>query len=97
MNEIILALSFLATLSIAIIGASVYAHDLRVLRPRQRVIVNTLAGHGASGVLHKRTRRTLILRDAYVTSDSDTRPPVPMDGELVIDRDQILWIQAVAS
>ena len=40
--------------------------------------------------------RLLVLRDAHVQADSETRPPSPVDGELVIDRAQILFIQVVA-
>jgi hypothetical protein len=94
MNELFLALSLLVAAGIG--GLSVYAHGLRVLRPCKRVLVSTNAGYGASGVLHKRSHRTIVLRDARVTSEMEDRPPVPIDGELVIDRDQILWIQVVA-
>jgi hypothetical protein len=93
MNEIILA----ATAALAILagGLSVYAHGFRTLKMRKRVIVSTTSDYGVSGVLHKRTSRVIVLRNAHVQSEAD-RPPVPMDGELVIDRDQILFVQVVS-
>lgn len=67
-----------------------------VLRLRKRVIVSTHAGYGVEGVLYARSGRTLILRDARVTTNGEDRPPVPVDGELLLDRDQVVWIQVVS-
>ena len=94
MSEIILATT--AALAIFVGAFSVYAYGFRTLKVRKRVIVSTTSDYAVSGVLYKRTSRTIVLRDAHVQTDSDTRPPVPMDGELVIDRDQILFIQVVS-
>lgn len=94
MNFIIPAVLVLTALLCG--GVLVRAYGLRVLKPRKRVLVSTVAGYGASGVLHRRTTRTIVLRDVRVTTDMEERPPVPVDGELVIDRDQVLWIQVVS-
>lgn len=97
LSVIIVALT-LVVCAAAIIVTVVY--DRHLLKPRKRVNVSTVAGYGASGILHRRGRRTIVLRDVKVQVDGDgleQRPPVPVDGELVIDRDQIVWIQVVGS
>ena len=94
MNQIIFAST--AALAVFVGGFSVHAYGFRTMKVRKRVIVSLTEGYGVSGVLYKRTTRTLVLRDAHVQADSETRPPSPVDGELVIDRAQILFIQVVS-
>lgn len=70
-------------------------HRRSAFRLRKRVIVSTHAGYGVEGVLYERNGRILVLRDARVTSNGEDRPPVPVDGELLLDRDQVVWVQVV--
>ena len=86
-----------AVIVVAIVGTTFAGlrHHQGVLRLRKRVIVSTHAGYGVEGVLYSRSGRTIVLRDSRVTTNGEDRPPVPVDGELLLDRDQIVWIQVV--
>lgn len=86
----LLLVAFVAT----VVGAVVL---LRLpLRPRRTVIVQTTGDYAVRGVLHARGLRTVTIRDAAVQVAGSGPAPHPVDGELVIDRDQILWVQALS-
>lgn len=58
---------------------------------RRRVIVNKLDDEANEGVLWARRGRLLVVRDAVIF-----RPhldPVPLDGDVLIDRDMIEFVQ----
>ena len=58
---------------------------------QRNVLVNLISGNAVSGVCTYDGRQVLILRGATVhTSDSD---PTPADGEIVIDRINVDFIQ----
>lgn len=58
---------------------------------QRNVLVNLISGNAVSGVCTFDGRRALILRGATVhTTDSD---PTPADGEIVIDRINVDFIQ----
>lgn len=59
---------------------------------RRRVVVN-LGDEAISGVLWARRGRLLVLRDAQIMQPG--HEPVSMDGEVVIDRAQVRFVQAV--
>ncbi len=54
-----------------------------------RYIVTIDHGETFSGLLAKVDARTLVLRDVKVTSSDDA----PVDGELVLRRDSIVYMQ----
>lgn len=62
----------------------------RPLLTKRRVIVVLKSGESIRGVLIARRPDTLILDDAEVLSDG---VPVPVDGAVRIDRDNVTWVQ----
>lgn len=57
----------------------------------RKVLVNLLSGNALAGVVTFEGRHALVLRGATVhTTDSD---PAPADGEVLIDRASIDFIQ----
>jgi small nuclear ribonucleoprotein (snRNP)-like protein len=61
-------------------------------RMREKVIVTMKSGEAFMGVLTDADGRSFVLRDAKALTDSSARP-VPVDGELVLDRAQIDYMQ----
>lgn len=61
-------------------------------RVRKDVIVTMRSGEAFRGVLHDADGRSFVLRDAKALTDASARP-VPVDGELVLDRAQIDYMQ----
>jgi hypothetical protein len=66
------------------------------LAVRSRVVVNLYSGQAVSGVLWCRRGRYLVLRQAELMEPGNTRP-APMDGEAIVDRDQVLLVQRLES
>lgn len=58
---------------------------------RERVVVNLVDGSGFTGVVWAHHGRLVVLRDA-TTVDRDGRQ-TPVDGEAIIERHRILWVQ----
>jgi hypothetical protein len=71
------------------------AEDLRDRRlaVRRRVVVNLVDDQAVAGVLWRRHRRLVVLRSAELVQPG--REPVRMDGDVVIERDRINWVQIV--
>lgn len=63
----------------------------RVLLLR-RVIVNLLDGSSIQGVLYRDPGNLIVLKDAIYHEPG--REPIPLDGDTVIERDKVLFIQA---
>ncbi|MEV4902363.1 hypothetical protein AB0K08_13600 [Citricoccus sp. NPDC055426] len=57
----------------------------------RRVIVNLKAGTAVDGVLVARQGPLLMIREAVLHGDSDQ--PVPLDGEVVIERSEVEYLQ----
>lgn len=57
---------------------------------RKRVIVNTEA-HAFSGILYKKAGPLLVLRDVQLLEPG--APPVPVSGEVLIERTKVEFIQ----
>lgn len=66
------------------------AIDWRSLRAR-KVMITLTDGPGVSGVAYAHRGRALILKDAVVHGESTQR----LDGDLVIFRERILFVQVV--
>lgn len=64
----------------------------RRLAVRRRVMVTTIPGAAFHGILWARRGPWLILRDVTVHADGEA---VPADGEVIIDRRIVLFVQAV--
>lgn len=57
----------------------------------RKVVINLLSGNAVSGVVSHDTREALVLRGAIV-HEPDT-DPVPADGEVLIDRSNVDFLQ----
>lgn len=87
------AVLLLAVLALAAAAWLAYERvaDAR-LALRSRVLVNLLSGQAITGVLWRRRGRYLVLRSAELMEPGNTRP-TPIDGEAIVDRDQVLFVQ----
>lgn len=63
----------------------------QVLLARRRVVVNLTTGKAVEGVLVRTEGPLLFVRDARLHEGQAT---VPMDGEVVVERDKVDFIQA---
>ena len=91
MVSVLFALVVVLVLVVAILTYELHGMP----RLRRRCIVN-LRGDDADsieGVLWTRRGRWLVLKDARLMHRDD--PPVPADGEILIDRDQINFLQVL--
>lgn len=91
-----LAVAVLTLGGLAIIGAVVWhAIDVlgtRRLALRKKVLVNLHSGVAFKGVLWASKGRLLILRGVELLElNAD---PVSLDGDVLVDRDQVAWVQA---
>jgi small nuclear ribonucleoprotein (snRNP)-like protein len=59
---------------------------------RRRVIVNLTDGSSFEGVLYRQDGPLLVLKNA--TYLEPRQQPVPLDGDTIIERDRVLFIQA---
>lgn len=59
----------------------------------RRVIVNLTTGKAIDGVLVRQSGPLLILKGASLLEPG--ADPVPMDGEVVVERDRVDFIQAL--
>lgn len=62
---------------------------------RRTVIVNTTTGKAFRGVLWERGGRHLVLRNAELLRPGGEVAPI--DGELVIDRENVEFIQVIGA
>ena len=71
----------------------------RLLRARHRetVVVTTHSGAAYSGVLFDTDSRTLVLRNAQVHGPPDADGPVSVDGELLLARGDVEFLQRPGS
>lgn len=59
---------------------------------RRRVIVNLLDGSSIIGVFYRQTGPLLVIKNATFVAPGTE--PVALDGDTVIERDKVLFIQA---
>jgi hypothetical protein len=85
--------------ALLVLAAAVVWHVLEDYRGRsiavhRRVVVQLTDGdHAVTGILWRRTRRLVVVRNAELVEPG--REPAPMDGEVVLERDRIAWVQIV--
>lgn len=65
----------------------------RKLVVSRRVVVNLAGGRAITGVLVRQSGPLLFLRDATLLEENVN--PTPIDGEAVIERDRVDFIQAL--
>lgn len=66
-----------------------------VVAARRRVVVNLVDDHAVSGILWRRHKTLVVVRGAELIEPG--REPVPVDGEVVIERARIAFTQIVGS
>lgn len=59
----------------------------------RRVVVNLKSGESISGTLFARRGPILILKGAAMLAASS--PPVPIDGDVVVERANLAWLQVL--
>lgn len=64
---------------------------IRITRDQPRVAVRLLDGSTLTGKLRRRGWRALHLVEARLHGDHGE--PVPLDGEVVLERRSVLWVQ----
>lgn len=84
-------------LGVLVIAAGVVVHIVDVvwarrLMVRRRVLVNLRSGSAITGLLWVRRGRTLVLKSAELLEQGAA--PVVMDGDVIVDRDQVEYVQA---
>lgn len=84
----IAALAILATIGWHL-AERVWARRLML---RRRVLVSLTSGRALTGVLWVRKGRLLVLKDASLHEQGTE--PAAMDGDVVIDRDRVEYVQA---
>jgi hypothetical protein len=89
MTTALIALCALLTIVVAILTYELHGMP----RLRRRCIVNLREGDSIEGVLWTRRGRWLVLKDARLIHGDDR--PVPADGEVLIDRDQVNFLQVL--
>lgn len=90
MEFVVLALGML------VIAAGVVVHLFdqvwqRRLMVRRRVLVQLRSGRAVNGVLWQRRGRSLVLKSAELFEPGSD--PTPMDGDVVLDREQVEFVQ----
>lgn len=60
---------------------------------RRRVIINTTTDKAFRGVLLDRRGPLLVMRNVELLEAA--RPPVPLDGEVVIERSKVDFVQVL--
>ncbi|MGO2080273.1 hypothetical protein [Glutamicibacter arilaitensis] len=58
----------------------------------RRVVVNLKSGRAVDGALVRRSGPLLFLKNAFLLEEG--RDPVPLDGETVIERAEVEFMQA---
>jgi hypothetical protein len=86
-------LALVLILAVALAGSPVGLHLLAWRRVEtRRVVINLKSGQAVDGYLIRRRGSLLFIRDAQLLEG--TGDPVPLDGEVIIDRAEVDFIQA---
>lgn len=83
-------------LGVCVIAAGVVVHLVDVLwarrlMVRRRVLVQLRSGNAVVGTLWVRRGRTLVLKSGELHEPGSQ--PTPMDGDVVLDREQVEFVQ----
>jgi hypothetical protein len=91
--------AFLLVAALAVVvGVWLVAERIAAARlgVRARVVVNLNSGQAVTGVLWARRGRTLVVRDAAIV-EPGRRDPIPADGDVLVDREQVAFVQRVGA
>lgn len=84
-----------AAVLVLVVGVGVHVFD-RVagqrLMIRRRVLVQMHSGRAFTGLLWRRRGRLVVLKSAEMLEPNNQ--PVPMDGDVILDRGEIEYVQA---
>ncbi|QWF78713.1 hypothetical protein [Amycolatopsis sp. CA-230715] len=88
------------TVAVVLLVVSVVWHVVeeyrgRTIAARRRVVVCLVDDQAITGILWRRHRRLLVVRSAELVQPG--REAVGMDGDVVIERDRINWVQIVGA
>lgn len=88
--------AFITVAGLLIVGAvawhAVDVFAARRLAARKRVLVALRDGSAVTGLLWTRKGRALVLKSAQLLEPGNDHP-VPMDGDLILDREQVVYVQ----
>lgn len=87
---------FVFAVLILIVGVGVHVADrvgAQRLVIRRRVLVQLHSGRAFTGVLYRRRGRLIVLKNAEMLEPGNQ--PTTMDGEVVLDRGEVEYVQAV--
>ena len=92
---IVLAATILAVAMVAAAWLLVSSGRDRLLKERfcDKVVVTLKTGPAFEGVLFKADDRTVILRDTQALEAGPTGGPVAVDGELILFRSDVNYLQ----
>ena len=85
-----------AAVLILLVGVGVHVTDrvgAQRLVIRRRVLVQLHSGRAFTGVLYRRRGRLIVLKNAEMLEPGNQ--PTTMDGEVVLDRGEVEYVQAV--
>lgn len=93
-------LAILATVSFVLLALAVIWHVAeeyrgRHIAARRRVVVNLVDDQAITGILWRRHRKLVVVRNAQLVQPG--REAVSMDGDVLIERDRINWVQIVGA
>jgi len=91
---LVLALSVIAAVAVAVVFMG-RSPSLLVARCRRRVLVTTKTDAAFAGVLYAVDREALVLRQAEALAYGAKKDNVPVEGELVVLRTEVAYLQAL--
>lgn len=91
--ELAVIAAALVLLALSVIFYTVTEHYGQRVAAKRRVVINLVDDRAITGVLWRRHRRLVVMRGAELVEPG--REPVPMDGDVVIERDRISFTQIV--
>jgi small nuclear ribonucleoprotein (snRNP)-like protein len=94
---VILLVASLAAAVVTAMALAVNTWFRGVLRVRahKTTLVTLKSGHAFKGVLFAVDRHAIVLRNAEMVEEGGDRIPVPVDGELVVLRPDVAFLQFV--
>ncbi|MBE8524832.1 hypothetical protein ILP97_46395 [Amycolatopsis sp. H6(2020)] len=85
----------MAVLLVAMLWRLTQEYRSWTLTSRRRVVVCLVDDQAITGILWRRHRRQLVVWSASLVQPG--REAVAMDGDIVIERDRINWVQILES
>ncbi|GAA1961931.1 hypothetical protein [Amycolatopsis minnesotensis] len=93
--ELAIITAALVALVVAVVWHVAEEYRARTIAARRRVVVCLVDDQAITGILWRRHRRLVVVRSAELVQPG--REAVGMDGDVVIERDRINWVQIVGA